>query len=95
MSPAQAASQRRAGEWNTMEIELKGPRTIVRLNDVVVNDFTEGTPVPPGQHDYEPIRGPRPEKGYVGIQNHHEPQTVHDREITVVRNDQGRQGAGQ
>jgi len=55
----------------------------VRLNGQVVNDYTEGQPVPPRQHDYEPIRGPRPDLGYVGIQNHHEPQTVHFKEISV------------
>ncbi len=85
MSPAQAAPQHPAGEWNTMEIELRGPRTVIRLNGVLVNDFTEGSPVPPREHDYEPIRGPRPDVGYIGIQNHHEPQTVHYREISVRR----------
>jgi len=85
MSPAQAAPQYPAGEWNTMEIELRGPRTVIRLNGVLVNDFTEGMPVPPRQHNYEPIRGPRPEVGYIGIQNHHEPQTVHFKEISVLR----------
>lgn len=84
LSPAVASPQRPAGEWNTMEIELRGRRTVVRLNGVLVNDFTDGQPVPTRQHDYEPIRGPRPESGYVGIQNHHEPQTVHYREISVV-----------
>jgi hypothetical protein len=83
LSPALTAPQHAPGEWNTMEIELRGPRTIVRLNGVLVNDFTEGQPVPPRQHDYEPIRGARPDRGYIGIQNHHEPQTVHYREISV------------
>jgi hypothetical protein len=84
MSPATARPQKPVGEWNTMEIELHGPRTVVRLHGVVVNDFVEGAPVPPRQHDYEPIRGPRPDAGYIGIQNHHEPQTVHFKEISVA-----------
>ena len=84
LSPALAAPQHAPGEWNTMEIELRGPRTVVRLNGVLVNDYTEGQPVPPRQHSYEPIRGPRPDTGYIGIQNHHEPQTVHFREIGVA-----------
>ena len=83
LSPAQSAPQRPAGEWNTMDIELRGPRTVVRLNDVLVNDFSEGDKVPPRQHSYEPIRGPRPSSGYIGIQNHHEPQTVHFKEISI------------
>ena len=85
MSPAMAKPQKPVGEWNTMEIELRGPRTLVRLNGVVVNDFVEGSTVPPREHSYEPVRGRRPDAGYIGIQNHHEPQTVLFREITVIR----------
>ena len=33
-------------QWNTMEITLDGPRTIVYLNGVKVTDFKEGDPVP-------------------------------------------------
>lgn len=83
ISAARSRPQRPPGEWNTLEIALQGPRTTVTLNGVVVNDFTEGQPVPPRQHDYEPIRGRRPDVGYIGIQNHHPPQTVHFKEITV------------
>lgn len=85
ISPATASPQKPAGEWNTMEIELRGPRTVIRLNGTLVNDFVEGSPVPPRQHNYEPIRGRRPDAGYIGIQNHHEPQTVHFKEISVIR----------
>ena len=59
------------GEWNTLEITIDGPRTIVYLNNVKVTDFAEGDPVPdkhPGSID--PDRGPRPDSGYVGLQNH-------------------------
>jgi hypothetical protein len=83
ISPTLAAPQHSPGEWNTMEIELRGPRTVIHLNGVLVNDFTEGSPVPERQHNYEPIRGPRPDVGYIGVQNHHEPQTVHFKEISV------------
>ncbi len=84
ISPARAAPQHAPGQWNTLEIALDGPHTTVTLNGVVVSRYTEGDPVPPRQHHYEPKRGPRPEVGYVGIQNHHEPQTVHFREIAVL-----------
>src|SRR6476661_9211810 len=33
-------------EWNTMEITLDGPRTIVVLNGAKVTDYKEGEPVP-------------------------------------------------
>src|SRR5688572_24970608 len=83
IAPARARPQKAPGEWNTMEIVLDGPRTTVRLNGTVVSEFNEGDPVPPRQHNYEPIRGRRPDVGYIGIQNHHDPQTVHFKEITV------------
>jgi Domain of Unknown Function (DUF1080) len=85
MSPALARPQKPVGEWNTMEIELRGPRTLVRLNGILVNDFVEGSNVPPREHSYEPVRGRRPDAGYIGIQNHHEPLTVLFREITVIK----------
>ena len=84
ISPATAQPQHPPGEWNTLEIELDGPATSVRLNGVAVSSYTEGDEVPPRQHDYEPIRGRRPDSGYIGIQNHHEPQTVHFKEISVA-----------
>jgi len=59
------------GEWNTMDITIDGPHTIVYLNGVKVTDFIEGQPVPAkpaGSHD--PDRGPRPDSGFIGLQNH-------------------------
>ena len=85
MSPATSQPQKPPGEWNTMEIKLEAKRTRVYLNGELVNDFREGQEVPPREHWYEPKRGPRPATGYIGIQNHHEPQTVHFKEISVIR----------
>jgi hypothetical protein len=64
------ASPGKPGEWNTMEITLDGDRTIVHVNGELVTDFTEGDPVPEKVESYEPDRGPRPESGYIGLQNH-------------------------
>ena len=86
LSKAEKQVQKPAGEWNTMEITLDDDRTIIHLNGEKVNDYLDMTRVPLRQHDYEPIRGPRPREGYIGVQNHHEPQTVHYKEISVVRN---------
>ena len=59
------------GEWNTMDIMIDGPHTVVYLNDVKVTDFTEGQPVPPKHPDsIDPDRGPRPDSGFIGLQNH-------------------------
>lgn len=77
--------QKPAGEWNTMEIQLKGPKTIISLNGKVVNEFSEGQAVPERKQWYEPQRGPRPVKGYVGIQNHDGKSKVQFREISVER----------
>jgi len=70
-------------EWNTMEITLDGPRTIVFLNGVKVTDYKEGDPVPERKFDFEPIRGPRPDFGYIGVQNHGENDVVFFREIAI------------
>jgi hypothetical protein len=58
------------GEWNTMEITLDGDRVKVKVNGVPVNDFDPAGPVPERTKPYEPERGPRPKKGYIGLQNH-------------------------
>lgn len=70
-------------EWNTMEITLDGPRTIVMVNGVKVTDYTEGEPVPPKKLKFEPERGPRPNYGYIGLQNHSDKDVVFFKEIAV------------
>lgn len=70
-------------QWNKMEITLDGPRTIVYLNGVKVSDFKEGDPVPEKKFDFEPDRGPRPESGYMGIQNHSDVDVVFFKEVSV------------
>ena len=59
------------GEWNTLEITIDGPRTVVYLNAVKVTDFREGQAVPPKHPgSVDPDRGPRPDTGFIGLQNH-------------------------
>ncbi len=70
-------------EWNTMEITLEGPRTLVTLNGVKVTDYTEGQAVPPRKFDFEPQRGPRPDEGYIGLQNHSDKDVVFFKEVAV------------
>jgi len=70
-------------EWNTMEITLDGPRTVVVLNDVKVTDFTEGDAVPARRLDFEPIRGRRPDEGWIGLQSESFQDVVLFKEVTV------------
>jgi hypothetical protein len=66
-----------------MEITLDGPRTIVVLNGVKVTDYTEGQPVPERKFDFEPQRGPRPNEGYFGLQNHSDKDIVFFKEVAM------------
>ena len=71
-------------QWNTMDITLEGPRTIVLVNGVKVTDYREGEPVPERKFDFEPQRGRRPNEGYFGIQNHSKDDIVYFKEISVT-----------
>jgi hypothetical protein len=70
-------------EWNTMEITLDGPTTVVVLNGTKVTNYKEGDPVPARKFDFEPQRGLRPDSGYFGIQNHGDKDIVYFKEISV------------
>jgi len=70
-------------EWNTMDMTLEGPRTLVYVNGVKVTDYREGDPVPPRKFDFEPQRGRRPNTGWFGIQNHSDNDIVYFKEISV------------
>jgi Domain of Unknown Function (DUF1080) len=71
-------------KWNTMDITIDGPHTVVYLNNVKVTDFTEGQPVPP-KHlgSIDPDRGPRPDSGFIGLQNHPGSE-VYFKEVSVT-----------
>ena len=85
LSKVSKRAQKPAGEWNTMDIVLKGQETIVILNGEKINDFTGNQPVPPRKQWFEPIRGPRPETGYIGLQNHDGRTTIYFKEISVQK----------
>jgi 3-keto-disaccharide hydrolase len=85
MTQAKARPYKPAGEWNTLEITLKGPRTTVKLNGVLVTDYDGSASVPPKVGQYEPDRGPRPDTGYIAIQHHGGADTLWFREITLIR----------
>lgn len=83
ISKVSSRRQKSAGEWNTMDIKLEGAKTTISLNGEVVNVYTEGQAVPERKQWYEPVRGPRANVGYVGIQNHDPRSTVYFKEISV------------
>ena len=58
-------------EWNTMDITLEELRTIVVLNGQKVTDFKEGE------------RGPRPNEGWFGLQNHSDKDIVFFKEVAI------------
>ena len=85
MTKAKARPYKPAGDWNTLEIEIRGPRTIVKLNGMVVTDYDGVAPVPPKKGQYEPDRGPRPDEGYIAIQHHGGAPTLWFKEITLIQ----------
>lgn len=70
-------------QWNTMDITLDGPRTLVHVNGEKVTDYKEGDPVPERKFDFEPFPGIRPVTGYIGLQNHGENDVVYFKEVAV------------
>src|SRR4051794_22595148 len=67
LSKVTADASKPIGEWNTLDVTLKGPRIIVTLNGKEINNFNPDTDkVPERTKDFEPERGPRPESGYIG-----------------------------
>jgi uncharacterized protein (TIGR02118 family) len=94
LSKSTKAMQKPAGEWNTMEIELKGQTTRIRLNGELVNEFEGSQPVPERKMWYEPVRGPRPDVGYIGLQNHDARSAVYFKEISVVEGGAAAASAG-
>jgi hypothetical protein len=70
-------------EWNTMEITLDGPRTIVYVNGEKVTDYKEGDPTPARKFDFEPYPGLRPNTGWFGLQNHGNDDIVYFKEVAI------------
>lgn len=83
MTRALARASKPPGEWNTMDITLLGPRTIVKLNGVRITDYDGVSPVPSRAFPWEPDRGPRPDSGYIALQHHDDKAVIWFREISV------------
>ncbi len=91
------AAPAKFGEWHTMDITLRGPRVIVTLDGARVQDFDPGAAaMPERKQSYEPERGPRPESGYIGLQNHDDVskgKQVYFKEVAVRPNSPPSDGA--
>jgi hypothetical protein len=73
-------------EWNTLEITLKGNRVSTAINGTPVADFDAGALTPQATEktgEGDPARGPRPEAGYIGLQNHDKDSIVFFKEVSV------------
>jgi Domain of Unknown Function (DUF1080) len=81
-----AVKPAKSGEWNTLEITLKGNRITTAINGVQVADF-DSSGLKPEAADIsgegDPARGPRPESGYIGLQNHDENSVVYFKDVSV------------
>jgi hypothetical protein len=69
--------------WTEMIIRLEGDRTTVHVNGTLVTEYREGDPVPERKAISEPRRGPRPDAGYIGLQNHDADSRVRFKEVSV------------
>ncbi|MBI4874157.1 MAG: DUF1080 domain-containing protein [Acidobacteria bacterium] len=85
LSKVSRRAQKPAGEWNTMDILLRGQKTTVVLNGRTVNEFLGSQPVPERKEWFEPVRGPRPDFGYIGLQNHDARSRVCFRQVAVKK----------
>ena len=85
LAKAMKLAQKRAGEWNTMDIVLAGQKTTAFLNGAKVNEFVGNQSVPLRKAWSEPVRGPRPDVGYIGLQNHDGESTVYFKEVSVKK----------
>ncbi|HWR53506.1 MAG TPA: DUF1080 domain-containing protein [Bryobacteraceae bacterium] len=85
LSKVSKRAQKPAGEWNTLDIQIKGQVTTISLNGEQVNEFRGDQEVPPRKMWYEPVRGPRPDAGYIGLQNHDGRSIVYFKEVSVKK----------
>ncbi|HEY6458579.1 MAG TPA: DUF1080 domain-containing protein [Polyangiaceae bacterium] len=83
LTEAQSNVSPQPGSWSTMLVTLDGPRTIVDIDGHRVTDFREGDPVPPRTETWEPERGPRPDVGFIGLQNHGGAVRVHFKDVSI------------
>jgi 3-keto-disaccharide hydrolase len=73
-------------DWNTLEVTLKGNKISTVINGKAVAEFDASELKPQAEDktgEGDPARGPRPEVGYIGLQNHDKDSTVFFKEVSV------------
>ena len=81
-----AAKPSKPGEWNTLEVTLKGNRVVTTINGVQVTDFDSSVLKPDSPDENRrrrPCAGPRPEAGFIGLQNHDKNSIVFFKDVSV------------
>ena len=80
------AQPAKVGEWNTLEVTIRGKTIRTAINGTPVTEFDSSgldPKAPDKSGEGDPARGPRPESGYIGLQNHDKDSVVYFREVTV------------
>jgi hypothetical protein len=80
------AQPAKPGEWNTLEVTLRGNRILTAINGTPVADFDASELKPEAKEvtgEGDPARGPRPKSGYIGLQNHDKNSVVFFKEVSV------------
>jgi hypothetical protein len=80
------AQPAKIGDWNTLEVTLKGQHISTAINGTPVTEFDASdlkADAPDKTGDGDPARGPRPASGYIGLQNHDKDSVVFFKEVTV------------
>jgi hypothetical protein len=85
LAKAVAPAKKPTADWRTMIITLKGNRIQVEVDGQQLSSFDpSGKDVPARRHWTEPKRDPpRPEKGFIGLQNHDPGDVVYFKEVSV------------
>lgn len=86
LAPARGTPEPPEDGWRTMIITLDCNQILVDLDGQRVTTFNPDSPdVPPRRHWSEPVREhPRPQAGYIGLQNHDPGDVVYFKEVSVV-----------
>ena len=82
LSKASKRTQKPAGEWNHSRLVVRGDHVEHASCPDLAHEMGD-QPVPERKMWFEPVRGPRPDRGYIGLQNHDGSTTIYFKEVSV------------